>query len=253
MDKRCLGFLLVVILCTVVSTAQTAPPSDPQAVALADQAVAAMTGGAPVTDATLAGTAVWTAGSDQQTGTATLMAKGSAESRVDLNLSGGARSEIRNVNGNLNEGNWIGVDGAVHAIALPNCLTDASWFFPALGTLATAGRNSNLVFTYMGLESLGQTSLQHIHAYTYDAQFSEAQQLSAMDFYLDPQTLRPRIVTFSEHPDNNGSVNIPVQVMFSDYRNVDGTSIPFRIQRYVNNGLMLDVRITSAKMNSGIA
>src|SRR5882762_121565 len=249
-------FVLVPLVCLLFippALGQSAPASDPRALTFAARSIAALTGGTPAAEVTLTGTAVWTAGSDQQTGTATLMAKGSAESRVDLNLSGGARSEIRNVNGNLNEGNWIGVDGAVHAIALHNCLTDASWFFPALGTLATAGRNSNLVFTYMGLESLGQTSLQHIHAYTYDAQFSEAQQLSAMDFYLDPQTLRPRIVTFSEHPDNNGSVNIPVQVMFSDYRNVDGTSIPFRIQRYVNNGLMLDVRITSAKMNSGIA
>src|SRR6266550_3620179 len=86
--------------------AQSAPASDPQAVTLAAQAAASLTGGATISDATLSGTATWTLGSDQQTGSADLLAKGFGESRVDLNLSGGIRSEIHNINGNPNEGNW---------------------------------------------------------------------------------------------------------------------------------------------------
>jgi hypothetical protein len=48
--------------------------SDPQAVALIQKALAALTGGAPVTDVTLTGTARRIAGSDDETGTATLKA-----------------------------------------------------------------------------------------------------------------------------------------------------------------------------------
>jgi hypothetical protein len=127
MSRLCLWAVMFSI--TALVSAQSAPPSDPQAVTMAAQSVATLTGGSALSDATLSGAAIWSVGSDQQTGTATLMAKGFAESRVDLNLTGGISSEIRNTNKNLNDGNWIGVDGAVHAIALHNCFTDASWFF----------------------------------------------------------------------------------------------------------------------------
>jgi hypothetical protein len=232
-----------------VSAAQSAPPSDPLALSLAAQSVVALTGGTPISDATLTGIAVWTAGSDQQTGNVTLLAKGFSESRVDLNLSGGNRSEIRNSNASPDEGNWIGPDNVVHAIALHNCFTDGSWFFPGLGALASVATNPNIVLTYVGLES----SLQHVRVYTYDAQLPDAQQLSAMDFYLDAQTVLPQVVIFNEHPDDDQTVNISVEVMFSDYHNVNGATIPFRIQRYVNNTLMLDVQLTSASVNSSIS
>jgi hypothetical protein len=244
---------LFILAITSLANAQGTPPSDPQAVTLAAQSIASLTGGLTISDATLNGTVAWTVGSDQQSGSAILLAKGFGESRVDLNLNSGNRSEIRNVSGNPNEGNWIGADGAVHAIALHNCFIDASWFFPALGTLAAAGGNPNVVLAYVGLENFNQTSLQHIHAYTYDVHLSDAQQLSAMDFYLDPQTFLPTVVTFNEHPDSDQTVDISVQLMFSDYRSVNGVRIPFHIQRYVNNSLMLDVQLTSVALNSGVS
>ena len=74
-----------------------------------------------------------------------------------------------------------------------------------------------------------------------------------MDFYLDAQTLLPSVVMFNEHPDDNQLVNISVQVMLSDYRNVNGAQIPFHIQRYVNDSLALDIQLTSASVNSGIS
>jgi hypothetical protein len=232
---------------------QSVPPSDPQAITMAAQSVAGLTGGSAILDVTLSGNAAWTQGSDQQSGSITLLAKSFSESRVDMNLSNGTRSEIRNANGDPNEGNWIGIDGVVHVIALHNCFTDVSWFFPALGTLAAAATNPNAVLSYVGLENLNQSSLQHIQAYNYDAHLTDAQRLSAMDFYLDPQTSLPVVLTFNEHPDGDASVNIGVQVMFSDYRHVTGAMVPFRIRKYVNNSLVLDVQLTSAVLNSGIS
>jgi len=253
MRRHWFGFFFAISALVGLGAAQSLPTGDAQAVALAAQSVAALTGGIPVTDVTLNGTVTRIAGSDQQTGTVTLLAKGVSESRVDLNLSGGTRSEIRNSNAIPNEGNWIGPDGVVHAIALHNCFTDSSWFFPGLGALAAAANNSNIVLTNLGLESFQQTSVQHIHAYTNNSGFPPAQTLSAMDFYLDPQSLFPLIVTYDEHPDNDEGVNIPVALMFSDYRNVNGATIPFHIQRYVNNSLTLDIQLSSATINSGLS
>jgi len=232
--------------------AQLVPASNSQAISLVGQAVAALRGGIAISDLTLSGNATWIAGSDQESGTVTLLAKGTAESRMDLSLSGGTRSEIRNSNASPNEGNWIGSDGVVHAIALHNCFTDPSWFYPGMGTLVAAPSNPNVVFTYVGLENSQQTPLQHIQAYTVNASLPETQQLSTVDFYLDAKTLLPSVIMFNEHPDNDQTVNIGVAVAFSDYRNVNGAMIPFHIQRYVYNGLTLDIQLASAGINSGI-
>jgi len=251
--RKCWLILLFTISTVAgLATAQNTPTSDPQALSMAAQTVASLSGGLAISDLTLSGNASWVAGSDKESGTVTLLAKGFSESRVDLNLSGGTRSEIRNANGSLNAGNWIGIDGVSHAISPHNCLTDATWFFPALGTLAAVKASSSLVLSYIGLENVQQTSLQHIRSQTYNTSWPAAKQLSAIDFYLDSQTFLPTVVTFSEHPDHDETVNIAVEVMFSDYRNVSGATIPFHIQRYVNNSLALDIQVTSAIVNSGI-
>jgi hypothetical protein len=233
--------------------AATAPTSDPQAVAFAAKSIAAMTGGSAIADVTLSGNVTRIAGSDQQTGTATLTAKGFAESRLDLALSGGSRSEARNASAGPNVGNWLGPDGVIHAVASQNCFTDTSWFYPALGSLAAAATNPNVVLAYLGQVNQQQASYQHIQAYTYNSILPSAQAQSTTDFYLDSQTLLPSIVMFNEHPDNESTVNIAVQVMFSDYRNVSGAMIPFHIQRYVNDSLVLDIQLTSASVNTGIS
>lgn len=245
---KAIFLLLFVLFESVTLTAQSPPPSDPQAVSLAAQSLAALTGGAPITDATLTGNVTRIAGSDQESGTATLLAKGFAESRIDLTLSGGNRSEIRNSNSANNLGNWVGPDGAVNVIAMHNCFTDPSWFFPALGSLAAFAANPNVVLSYLGT----QGNLQHIQAYSFTPGLPNAQSLSTMDFYLDAQTLLPSIVMFNTHPDGDQTINIGVQVMFSDYRNANGAMIPFHVQRYTNDTLAMDIQLTTASVNTGI-
>jgi hypothetical protein len=60
------------------TSSTTSPPtaSDPQAVALVQKSLAALTNGVQVTDVMLSGTARRIAGSDDETGTATLEATG---------------------------------------------------------------------------------------------------------------------------------------------------------------------------------
>jgi len=61
---RCrVGVPLVPLLVSVVS-AQNPPQSDPQAVALATQAMTVLMNGVAVSDVTLSGNAVWTSGTD---------------------------------------------------------------------------------------------------------------------------------------------------------------------------------------------
>ncbi len=92
--------LLLCLICSVSASAQqststsAAPTSDPQAVALVHRSLAELTGGVAVTDVTLTGTAHRIAGSDDETGTATLEATSAGDSRVDLLFPSGNRTEI---------------------------------------------------------------------------------------------------------------------------------------------------------------
>ncbi len=60
-------------------------------------------------------------------------------------------------------------------------------------------------------------------------------------------------MTFNVHPDSNALLDIPVDVRFSDYRTVSGAKVPFHVQKYLNNGLVLDFQAQSVTLNSGLA
>jgi len=121
--------VLVLLPATLISSPikarATAPTRDPQALTLIASSVRPLTGSVTVNDVTVQATASYVAGSDKETGTATLAASANQQSLVQLNLSGGSRQEIRN--GPV--GAWIGTDGTAHSMAIHNCWTDGSWFF----------------------------------------------------------------------------------------------------------------------------
>jgi len=229
------------------------PVSDPEAVALAAKSIAAMTGGHPVQDATLTGTATRTAGGSD-TGTVTLRALGNEESRVDLALTGGTRTEVRDSSTGVPLGKWIAEDGSSGTFTGHNTFTDAVWFFPPLGSLAAP---SDVVLSYVGAETRDGESVQHLRSYVYQPPLPgqpspNAEQLSTMDFYLDATTLLPVAEVFNQHPDNNALVNIPVEVDFSDYRAFSGVLVPLHIDKSVNGSPRLQVTITGATFNSGL-
>jgi hypothetical protein len=142
-------FPLVLAFSFLIPIAAQQTATSPQAVQYLRQALAALGGNTSVSDVILTGTAQSIAGSDDETGTATLKAIVGA-SRIDLNLSSGPRSEIQNVVG-APVGSWSGPDGVSHAMAFHNLLTEPAWFFPALPI--THGLSPGYVATYVGLET----------------------------------------------------------------------------------------------------
>jgi hypothetical protein len=79
------------------NTTSTSVAKDPQAVSVASASLAALSGKVQIGDVTLVGTATRTIGSDIESGAFTAKSLGTSESRLDLNLSDGTDSEIRNV------------------------------------------------------------------------------------------------------------------------------------------------------------
>lgn len=234
----------------------TAVTQDPAAIALATESIAALTGTIRITDVTLTGTAVRTSGSDIQTGNVTLKALGTSDSRIDLVLPDGTRTEIRTSPSGSPEGIWLASGGSVNSMAVHNCLTDAAWFFPALTTLSRTS-NPNLSLIYIGQESRNGISVQHVQFRSISGvgvpgPATLLAALTSTEVYLDSSSLLPVAFTFNTHPDDNELTNIPVEIDFSNYEPVNGVQIPFHIQKFLNGSLFLDLTIQNANLNSGL-
>ncbi len=245
-----LTFLVLVPL----AAGQNQPPSDPQAVAFAAQSIAALTGGTTISDVTLTGNATWNGG-ETDSGTATLRALGSSESRIDLALTSATRTEIRDTQTGTPLGQWtISSNNASGHFASQNCWTDPVWFFPALGSLALG---PNVVLSYISQETRNGESVQHIQSYAYQANWPSVpgptpQQLSSMDFYLDATTLLPAVIVFNVHPDNDATTNLLVEIDFTNYQTVNGVVVPMHIQKYQQGNLMVDLVLSAASFNTGL-
>lgn len=261
---RVLSFFAALLITLPNSPASPQAASSPstsstQAIALLTQSVAALTGTVTISDVTLSGTVRRIAGSDDESGSATLKALTTGETRVDLVFASGTRTEVRTFPNSGPAGSWVGPDGVAHAISQHNLLTDPSWFFPAF-TVARMVSDGYAV-TYVGHETIGAQAVEHIYA---TRQFqaigappdwtpSPLQKLAGMNIYLDSASLLPASISFNAHPDNNALLDIPVTIRLSDYRTVGGVQIPFHIQKFFNNSLDLDLQLQSSSVNSGLS
>jgi hypothetical protein len=252
-----LPFLMIVTFSAYAQQPSTAVTKDPTAVALATRSLATLTGATQIADITLTGTATRVAGSETGSGTVTLKALGASSSRMDLSLSDGTRSEIRTSPSGAPQGQWLSPNGSYNSMALQNCFTDAVWFFPAL-TVLSQTPNPNLSITYVGQQNKNGISVQHLQFV-----FSSGMQIpgfgdplvtfSGTDVYLDSSSLLPVAFAFNTHPDNDALLNIPVEIDFSNYQAVNGVQVPFRIQKFLNGSLLLDMTIQSVNLNSGLS
>lgn len=243
----------ICLVCPIALSAQQAARSDPAALALIKGALANLTGGTEVRDVTLEGTATYAAGSDVETGTATLQALGNKQSRVMLSLSGGQRQQLRDGPA----GAWSGPDAQQHSMSPSNCWTDAAWFSPPL-MLAAAVSDPEIIFLDAGPATWNGAAAYHVRFYRsrlgLDSLSTAAvARLSTEDLYLDPATGAPLAVDLDLHPDDHAWASISTEIRYSQYRKVDGVSIAFSVQKFLNRSLLLDLNVTNATINSGLS
>jgi hypothetical protein len=250
MSRRILFVLITHIALIALAVGQGASTSNPQALSYAAQSMAALTGGATISDVTLTGNVTWNI-SLADSGTATLRALGTAESRTDFALSSGTRTEIRDAQTGIQIGLWLNPDGSSGPISFQNCQTDAAWFFPVLGSLAAG---ANVVLSYVGEETRNGELVQHIQSSIIEPTASVAplSQFSTMNFYLDASSLLPVAMTLNAHPDNNNITALPVEIDFSNYQSIGGALVPMHIQRFLQGALQVDLSISNVSFNTGL-
>jgi hypothetical protein len=252
---RFVVFVCVSVPLLTSSIAQQSPSSNVQAIRLLQQALTALNSGTPTTDVTLSGTAEAINGSDDETGTATVKAVG-LESSVILALPSGTRSETRSSLNGQTFGTWKGADGVSHKMSLHNLLTEPAWFFP-LFAVNRGLLQTSYTAVYVGRETRGDATVEHLSISQVfpllpTGQSNPLQPLSQIEIYLDSSTLLPTAVAFATHPDNNELLDIPIEISYSDYRLINGVQVPFHVQRFLNNGLVLDLQFQNVTFNSGL-
>lgn len=257
-----IGCVLIIsahLLAQDVSVPTTSKAStSTEALALASAAYSAISAGIQVSDETLNGTITWQPGVNQNTGVARAEFKGVNESLFDLTFGSHHRIEVwTGASQGVVEGEVIS-DGNSRSIVPHNCWVPPVWFSP-LPLLASMVQPSTTL-TYIGPEVRNGNSVDHLQAILSHGAASAPPKLTALiahlstvDIYLDRATHLPWAVLYKTHPDNDLKEDIPVEIRFADYRSVNGVTIPFRIQRLINNELNLDFTISDAVINTGLA
>lgn len=252
MGNRASTFLCLSLFATCAAGQIVTPYSDPLAISLAQKSVVALAGGQSLSDVVITASVYWFAGSDSETGSVVLKTTGPANGRMDFELTRGPRSLIRNNSSGAPEGAWTGT--FARAVAQHNCLTDANWFFPYFSLLPQ--RRPDEVFTYVGRDIRDGLTVEHVRSYRligkHQTVASIFARLTTMDFFLDPTSFLPVVITFSEHPDNDINIDEQVEIRFSSYKSYSGIQIPTRIRQFVNGGLHLDMSLTNVSFNAGL-
>jgi hypothetical protein len=248
-----LSALLIAVYATGQTTTSPAR-SDPLAINLAQQAMFALTGGSPVSDITFHANIVSIVGSDYRTGSGTFRAKGINESRIDLDLRGKTRSDVRSSSSGIPTGSWEVNGRPPKAYPQHNCWIEAVWFYPALSSLSQTA-DSKFVFQYIGKEQHASTVSEHItvfQKFPFDPS-STLSPLTRVDFYLDPISKLPLAAVSNLHPDNDMSRNVRSEVRFANYRTVKGLAIPMHIQSLLSGTLILDITVADVALDSGVS
>lgn len=227
--------------------------SDPQATQLVSEAYATLIGNAPLSDIAVSGTGSWPSGDSTNTGSIEIQAKGTGMSRIVS--AGTSITEVRNDSAGLPDGEWVGADGVTHRFAAHNCWIPAGWLLPQ--TVIISAMSNNVILTYDGQITQNGVTADQIHfsrILTTESAAGSADiaHLSRVDLLLDAGSHLPLSVRFNLHPDNDPSVDIPVEVHFSSYQNTSGTLLPLGIQQYLNGTLQVDIAVESVVVNSGI-
>jgi hypothetical protein len=252
-------FVSVLVLCSALNLFAFQLPKSISGATTASAGVATQTSLPAITFSSvgsvssiqMTGTANWTYGSDQQTGTVTLQANANGQSRMLLGLPSGNRIETQNAfSESQRQCSWSGIDAVVHTTATHQCWSAATWFLPQI-TMQTGAGATDDVASVVQTGNLDIIRLHHERHVADVADTATGQlvaHLSAVDLDINAATGLPVMMAFAAHPDDDAGVDIGVVVKYSAYSTFSGVTIPTHIQKFVNHSLVLDLQIADAQV-----
>jgi len=120
------------------------------------------------------------------------------------------------------------------------------WFFPAFALFAA--QQDALLPSWLLSSTSDDTAGQHlVYDLTFPGSTDGLPVTPPLSLLVDPDSHLPVSISFYLRPEKaSQAANVLERVTYAGYRNVDGVMLPFHVQRYLNNALILDLSISSA-------
>jgi len=231
-------------------TPQPATPiqSDPQAVAIVQQAITALAK-IPPADSTASGIVTVVEGATTQSGTIQILTRGTAQTVETIVLPDGQRSVVYS-NGSAKE---VSAKGA-STPPFEQIITDQCPDFP-LSFLLSVLNTPDEAYRYIGQEILDGTSAQHIQVWnTFSSRppMRKMASFTTRDIWFDTSSGLPLKIAYSRRTGGGSIPSFPVEVSFSSYTNVNGVSYPFQINKSFNGTPWQAITIQNVAFNTGL-
>lgn len=252
-EFRPCGFLVLITLFSgilpVFGQSSSPPVRDPQAVSIIQQSISAMGQGVP-SDSTATGTVTLTAGSLVDSGTITILTRGTSQTSEQMQTQSGGYQAINYSNGQASQLQ----ETTSNSLQMELVVTSQSPDFP-LPFLSAAINNSDDSIQYLGQETLGNVSVLHIRFWNIFASTgtsSPLAPLSTYDVWIDASSFLLVQLSYISQPYQGTSPRTRMQVNYSNYQSFSGILYPTTINKSINGTPWAAITIQSVQFNSGL-
>ena len=241
-------FVLLGLLACLSLAAQQPPPRDPQAILVLQQSVAAM-GGVVPSDSVATGNIEIVAGSKTESGTIRTLTRGLDQSAEQIQTQEGNRLLV------YSRGGAADIQGtSSKSLSFELATSSQSPIFP-ICLVAAALNSPDSAFQYVGLETLDGLAVHHVRlwkTFLSTPQMRHLAEFTVKDLWFDASSGLPRKLAYDRRAASGAEPRIPLEVLFSDYRNVGGVLFPFRIEKSLNGTPWATITIQNVAFNTGL-
>lgn len=249
----------LLLLSALTLNAGTATPQftiskDPQAISIAQKALAAMGGAQAILnyqDSQATGRYTLYADRNPVTFSITIRCKGTQKTRVEIQKPNGATVRI------VNQGQGV-IErpiGTVVHLLMNNTSAERINHIPLFSILGEY-QNGNISLQYQGTAQVSSRTAMVVALSlvpsTDPAQAPAYASMTQTLFYTDQITGLVDKIQFVNHAENDPNSTEKVEIYFTDWRIVNGISVPYRQTTYTDGNLGSDLVLESVEFNLGL-
>jgi hypothetical protein len=255
--SSCFAAMVVVVFSLLLGAASaqsSSPVRDIQALAVLSHAIDAAGGPnlSTVSDVAGTGTITYFWAGPNTSGTVTVKSRSTGQFRLDAALPNGTRSwAVSNGTGTL-----LNADGSKNPIPYHNAITLGGLAFP-VPKLAAALTDTSWSVSYVGLVTVEKQNFYEVRVHqdlvpAIKDPDGSVNRLQDANLFFDPTTYQLVSIQNQTHPVSTCTVDIPHAVYFSDYRSINGVSVPFSITEYIGGMKVWSIQLSSVQLNTSL-
>jgi hypothetical protein len=244
--------LITVVLCFSAlfsSFAQQGAAVPVQASAVLQKAVVVM-GNLPA-DSTASGSITMIDGSSDNSGTIDITTRGTDQTSELITVSNGV-SKATYSRGSASDTQHLSTKSHF-SLELAATTQSAVFVLPLLTNVLSS---SDFSVEYIDLEDINGRDSHHIrvkNTYASQPDLTYLSEFTTRDIWIDATTYLPIKMSYESRDGGGAAPRTSIDVLYSDYKSVNGVLYPFTIEKYRNGTRWTVVSISKVLFNSGLA